>query len=82
MFGFCNTDFMPVEKTKTTTMKTFYCVVSKFFDGGGVKAILFDVKADKKPVNVQVENNLCDEYHDYFDTYEDAYKFWQDVYKA
>ena len=63
-------------------MKTFYCVVSKFFDGGSVKAVLFDIQADKKPENKQVENCLCDEYHDYFDTYEEAKKFQKDCYKA
>ncbi len=63
-------------------MKTFYCVVSKFFDNGGIKAVCFDIQADKKPENKQVENRLCDEYHDYFDTYDEAEKFRKDCYKA
>lgn len=63
-------------------MKKFYCVVSKFFDGGGVKAVLFDILAEKKPINGQVENRLCDEYHDYFDTYDEAKAYQQDCYKA
>lgn len=63
-------------------MKTFYCVVSKFFDGGGVKAVLFDIQAEEKPKNGQVENSLCDEYHDYFDTYDEAKAFQKSCYKA
>lgn len=63
-------------------MEKFYCVVSKFFDSGAVKAITFAIQADEKPQNGQVENNLCDEYRDYFDTYEDAKKYENDCYKA
>ena len=63
-------------------MKKFYCVISKFFDGGGVKAIMFDIEADEKPKNGQVENNLCDEYRDYFDTYDEAKAFWKECQRA
>lgn len=59
-------------------MKTYYCVSTKFFDSGRVKAVMYDIKAEEKPKNQQVENNLCDEYRDYFDTYEEARKFWEE----
>lgn len=73
---------MNAEAESQMVKKTFYCVVSKFFDGGNVKAICFDVQAYEKPKNTQVQNSLCDEYHDYFDTFEEAKKFQNECYKA
>lgn len=63
-------------------MKTFYGVVSKFFDSGRVSASLFTVQADKKPENTNQETRLCDIYYDYFDAYEEANKHLQECYNA
>lgn len=63
-------------------MAKFWCVVSKFFDSGAVKAICFAIDADEKPQNGQVENRMCDEYRDYFDTYEEAKQYERDCYNA
>ncbi len=56
-----------------------YEVITKFFDSGKVKAVMTQIEVDEKPKNTMVENKMCDEYHDYFDTYEEAKKFWQDA---
>lgn len=63
-------------------MKKYWCVKSKFFDGGTVRAWIYEVKAQEKPQNEQVENKICDEYRDYFDTYEEAKKFVEEVENA
>lgn len=63
-------------------MKTFYGVVSKFFDSGRVTASIFNVQADKKPESTSQETRLCDIYYDYFDTYEEANKHRQECYNA
>ena len=56
-------------------MKTYYCVVSKYFDDGTSKGTIHDIKAEDKPQSTFVEKALYDEYHDYFDTYDEAEKF-------
>ena len=63
-------------------MKTFWCVSTKYFDSGKTKAVIYKVEAEEKPKNGMVENKMCDEYHDYFDTYEEAYGWWQDAQRA
>lgn len=63
-------------------MKTFWCVTTKFFDSGYVKATLYKVEAERKPKNETAENKMCDEYRDYFDSYEEARKFYEDSKKA
>ena len=63
-------------------MKTFWCVKQKYFDDGTVRTWVTEVKAEEKPKNEMVENKMCDEYRDYFDTYEEAKKFESGVYKA
>lgn len=63
-------------------MKTFWCVKSKFFDSGAVKTLVCEVKADEKPQNGMVENKMCDEYRDYFDTYEEAKEFERETQNA
>lgn len=63
-------------------MKKFWCVTTKFFDSGKVKAIIAPVEAEEKPENGCVENRMCDEYRDYFDTYEEALKWYEDAKKA
>lgn len=54
---------------------SFWCVNQKYFDSGYVKVLVYEVKADRKPENGMRANNLCGEYHDYFDTYEEAAAF-------
>lgn len=61
------------------TMQNYWCVSTKFFDSGSVKAVMYQVEAEEKPKNCRVENLMCDEYHDYFDTYEEARRFWKNV---
>lgn len=63
-------------------MKKFWCVSTKFFDSGKVKAVMYQIEAEEKPENSMVENKMCDEYHDYFDTYEEARQYWQDAQNA
>lgn len=61
---------------------TYWCVVTKFFDNGKVKAKIFSVEADRKPEDGMVEKVNCDEYCDYFDSYDDASRFYLDSYYA
>lgn len=63
-------------------MKKFWCVTTKFFDSGRVKPTINLVDAEKKPENDFVENRMCDEYYDYFDSYEEARKFYDNAKKA
>ena len=63
-------------------MKEFWCVVSRYFDSGKVKTMCFSVEATEKPENSSVENRLCDEYRDYFDTYEEAKEYERDCWRA
>ena len=58
-------------------MKTYYCVTTRFFDNGTVKANLYEVKAVSKPENTMTELKQYDEYHDYFDTYNEALQFYK-----
>lgn len=62
--------------------KKFWMVVSKFFDSGRVKVNVASIEAEDKPENGMVENKMCDEYRDYFDTYEEAKKFARETEKA
>ncbi len=63
-------------------MKKYYCVDQRYFDSGRVKVLVYDVKAEERPKNAMVENNLCDQYRDYFDTYEEAREFAKQCEKA
>ena len=53
----------------------FWCVNQKFFDDGKIEVCIYSVKAERKPKDDMRENNLCDEYCDYFDSYSDAKGF-------
>lgn len=56
--------------------KTFWCVSQRYFDDGAVKVNgPYKVEADKKPESGEVENKMCDQYKDYFDTYDEAKAF-------
>lgn len=61
---------------------TYWMVITKFFDSGRVKVNLSRVEADSKPEDTMVENKMCDEYRDYFDTYEEAYEYAEQSKKA
>lgn len=56
-------------------MKTFYCVQTRFFDDGKVKAICYSVNEIEKPKNEFHSTALSDVYCDYFDTYDEAQAF-------
>ena len=63
-------------------MNTYYCVYTKFFDSGRVKAVMYPIQAECKPENRMSENRMCDEYLDYFDTYAEARQHWTDAQNA
>ena len=56
-------------------IKTFWCVNRKYFDGGYVKILIYDVKAEAKPEDMQVNNKLCTEYENFFDSFDEANLF-------
>lgn len=60
-------------------MKTFYKVVTKFYNSGKVTASIHEVLAEIKPASYFCDNNNCDEYHDYFNTQEEAVKFYKEA---
>lgn len=60
----------------------FWGVSSKYFDSGKVKAKIFPVEAEVKPESRMTENQMCDEYVDYFDTYEEAADWAEQARKA
>lgn len=63
-------------------MAQFWCVCNKYFDSGRIKTNVFQVEAESKPENACVENRMCDEYRDYFDTYEEARAFAEETKNA
>lgn len=63
-------------------MKTYWCVQQKYFDSGAVKVLVFKIEANEKPENSTVENKMCDEYRDYFESYDEAAKFAEEARSA
>jgi hypothetical protein len=61
-------------------MKTFYEVVSMYYDNGKVTAFINEIKAENKLDNYSYECGSHDTYHDYFDTLEEAKAFYYDCY--
>lgn len=59
---------------KTMMKKTtqYWGVSTKLFDSGKVKTNIFPVEAATKPESMKEENQMCDEYRDFFDTFEEA----------
>ncbi|GHV09435.1 hypothetical protein FACS189485_22030 [Spirochaetia bacterium] len=54
-------------------MKTYFCVMSEYYDNGTVKAAIIREKlAKKKPASTSVSNRFADCYTEWFDTYEGA----------
>lgn len=63
-------------------MKTFYCVQSRFFDDGKIKAICYPVAGEEKPKNEYHSMARSDVYCDYFDTPAEAQAYLNDCQKA
>jgi hypothetical protein len=55
-------------------MKTFYCVVSEFYDNGTVKANMFSREAKVIPANQCKETFKADFYIDWFEDKNEAEK--------
>jgi hypothetical protein len=55
--------------------KTFYCVMSEFYDDGRVKAAMFSRKCQGKPHDSFRESFRMDAYRDWFDAREEAEAF-------
>lgn len=53
-------------------MKTYYKVVSRFYDNGKTSADISTIKAEEKPENGYAEHRTYDEYTDYFETMAEA----------
>lgn len=56
-------------------MKTFYRVVSTFYDNGRTHAFVETVRASQKPENTFTNGPRCDIYEDYFTSEEEARKY-------
>jgi hypothetical protein len=55
--------------------KTFYCVMTEFYDNGTVKAAMISRECREKPKNSFRELPRMDAYNDWFDTPEEAGEF-------
>jgi hypothetical protein len=55
--------------------KTFYCVMSEFYDDGTVNAAMFSRECREKPQNSFRSVPKMDAYNDWFDTPEEARAF-------
>lgn len=65
------------------TLRTYYCVQTRFYDDGRVSAVLLNSREDYKlPESSFFSARHCDVYHDWFLTVSDAEKFIEDTYKA
>lgn len=60
----------------------YWCCNTKFFDSGRVKTNVYSVEAEQKPEDGMVENRMCDEYRDYFDTYKETVKWAEQAKRA
>lgn len=58
----------------------FWCVKHKYFDGGTIRTWCYEVEAEKKPDNGQIENKLCEEHRNYFENCEQAKGFEKSLY--
>lgn len=56
-------------------MKTFYGVVSKFFDSGKVEAEIVEHIGSTIPDNSYDEGVVCDTYTDWFESYREAEQY-------
>lgn len=53
----------------------YFCVASRFYDDGSVKAGVCSITADNLPESDFIETRHYDLYLDYFETPEEAYTF-------
>jgi len=53
-------------------MKTYFLVISKFFDNGKVKGELQEIQAFEKPASSYDKKEEYDEYKDYFEKKSEA----------
>jgi hypothetical protein len=56
-------------------MKTYYCVMSEFYDDGRVKAAMISRVCEEKPQSTYKHLPRMDAYHDWFDTEAEAVAF-------
>ena len=64
-------------------MKTWFCVISSYYDDGRVIANLIDSKeADEKPASGCKVGRRCDNYFDWFDSEAEAVAFAEQCRKA
>ena len=57
-------------------MKTYFCVISSYYDDGRVIANMIDSKeADAKPASDYKAGRHCDSYFDWFDSEAEAVAF-------
>lgn len=64
-------------------MKTFWCVMTVFYDSGRVTAGIVDmVEAARKPKNSYVEKANRDIYTDWFSDIDEAERFVKEAYEC
>jgi hypothetical protein len=63
-------------------MKTYYCVMSEFYDGGTVKAAMKSRACKEKPKNSYRQLPRMDAYNDWFDTEDEALAFLAETREA
>jgi hypothetical protein len=56
-------------------MKTYYCVMTEFYDDGTVNAAMVSRVCKEKPKNSYRELPIMDAYNDWFDTEAEAVAF-------
>ena len=64
-------------------MKTYYAVITSYFDDGRATASLINmVLAEKKPEDTFNSTRRCDCYIDWFETQKEALEYIEDTRKA
>jgi hypothetical protein len=59
--------------------RTFYCVMTEFFDDGTVNAAMISRACKEKPKNTSRELSRLDAYKDWFDTEDEAVAFLEEA---
>ena len=59
--------------------KTFYCVMSEFYDNGAVKAAIIDRQCKEKPQNRERDFPCWTAFQDWFETQGEAESFREEV---
>ena len=59
--------------------KTFFCVMSEFYDNGTVKTSMFFGDRKVKPADSEVSTPIADCYKDWFETESKAVRFMKDA---